>query len=109
MNKYPDVPRVSDLVWPCLQALRELGGSASNRELLQKVIEREGISDAVAGIMHKDGRRTRLAYNLDWTKSFLKKDGAIFNSSYGVWALTARGEGMSHDECVNVPKRVQRA
>jgi restriction system protein len=71
-------------MWPTLQALRAMGGSATNEELLTKVIELEEISPDVQALPHNDTRETRLGYNLAWAKTYLKKFGAIENSSRGV-------------------------
>jgi hypothetical protein len=41
-----DVPQYHELLWPALQALGELGGSASTCEIVETVVKREGFSDA---------------------------------------------------------------
>lgn len=69
------VPTFDELIWPTLEALRSLGGSASNEELLSKVIEVTGVSDEVASIVHSDHRQTKLSYNLAWAKTYLKRVG----------------------------------
>src|SRR4051794_20730064 len=75
------LPAHDDLLWPTLKAI---GGSASNDELLAKVIELESIPEHVAGFIHTDNRQTKLAYNLAGAKTYLKPVGAIENSSRGV-------------------------
>jgi len=104
----PNAPRFDELMWPCLKALSQLGGSASNQELLQKVIEIEGISDEAANVLHTDGRQTRLHYNFGWTKTYLKKVGAIENSSRGVWTITSEGERYSEADCAHIARHVRR-
>lgn len=101
------VPTFDQLIYPTLKALRSLGGSASNDELLQKVIEIEGIPDEVASIKHTDHRRTKLNYNLAWAKTYLKKAGAINNSQRGVWAITDAGEDFTQEDCLKVPAQVR--
>jgi hypothetical protein len=39
----PRVPTYDELMWPALKALKAMGGSASNEELLAKIIELEKI------------------------------------------------------------------
>ena len=58
------VPAFHELLWPTLAALKAMGGSASNEELLAKIIELERISDPVASFIHTDNRQTKLGYNL---------------------------------------------
>lgn len=98
------VPIPDKLLWPTMLALKALGGSASNEELLDKVIELEAISDKVASIIHSDNRQTKLNYNLAWARTNLKKIGAIDNSSRGVWVLLPVGEKLSRQAVEEIPK-----
>ena len=102
------VPTFDDLLWPTLQALKAMGGSASNDELLAKVIELEHIPEPVAAFIHTDNRQTKLGYNLAWAKTYLKRVGAIGNSSRGVWAITDVGEQMSQADVARVPSLVRK-
>ncbi len=43
-----------------------------------------------------------------WAKTYLKKDGAIQNSSRGVWSLTKDGEQLTVEDIVGVPSRVRK-
>ena len=86
------VPTVYDLVNPTLRAIRALGGSASIAEIVNRVIEDMSLSPRVVQVPHTDGgQRTRLEYNLAWSRTFLKGYGLIDNSRRGVWSLTASG------------------
>jgi len=98
------VPIPDKLLWPTVLALKALGGSASNEELLDKVIELEGIPEKVASIIHSDNRQTKLNYNLAWARTNLKKIGAIDNSARGVWVLLAKGEKLSKVDVEKIPK-----
>lgn len=102
------VPTFDQLLYPTLKALRTLGGSASNEELLQTVIEMEGVPDSVASVKHSDERQTKLNYNLAWAKTYLKKVGVIDNSQRGVWAMTEVGEQFTEEDCQRVPARVRK-
>ena len=103
-----EVPTFDRLMWPCLKALKAMGGSASNEELLAKVVELEKVPDDVASVVHTDNRRTRLGYNLAWAKTYLKRVGAIDNSTRGVWSITSAGERMTEKELSSVPAIVRR-
>src|SRR3954451_10533618 len=85
-----------------------MGRSASNDELLAKVIELEGVPEQIASFIHTDNRQTKLGYNLAWAKTYLKRVGAIENSSRGVWAITDAGEHMSEEDVAKVPALVRR-
>jgi restriction system protein len=85
-----------------------MGGSATNEELLSKVIELENYAPEVQAVQHTDNRQTKLNYNLGWSKTYLKKDGAIQNSNRGVWSLTKSGEQLTAMDVAGVPSRVRK-
>lgn len=84
----------SGLMNPTLQALHELGGSASNNEIHDKAVVILRLTDQQIAIPHKTGQSspTKIAYELAWARTWLKRYGLLENSSRGVWALTARGQ-----------------
>jgi restriction system protein len=55
-----DIPSLSQLYWPTIRALRELGGSGTVREIVEKVIELEGFSEEQQAVPHTQGTRTRV-------------------------------------------------
>lgn len=85
-----------------------MGGSGTNEELLNKIIELEQIPPEVQNIEHTDHRQSRLNYNLAWAKTYLKKAGAIDNSQRGVWSITKEGEGLTQEQVRQVPARVRK-
>jgi restriction system protein len=104
----PSVPSFDALMWPTLEALKAMGGSGTNEELLTKVIEVANIPPDVQAVQHTDHRQTKLNYNLAWAKTYLKKVGAIDNSSRGVWSITKLGETLTPADVRSVPSRVRK-
>ena len=100
-------PSFDQLIWPTLKALKELGGSASNQELVDKIIEIEGYSEEIQQIPHREGRETKIEYNSAWARTYLKKSGAINNSQTGVWVLLDKGEKLTQEEALKIPKKVR--
>jgi restriction system protein len=82
-----------ELFNPCLQAIRQLGGSGTNREVEQEVSEVLGLTEDEINDIHR-GNVTKLSYRLAWARSYLKEVGALENSDRGVWALTAKGKDL---------------
>jgi restriction system protein len=78
------VPTFDELFNPLLEAIRELGGSASISEQEDKVAEILKLSDADVSEIHR-GNRTKLSYRLAWTRNYLKRAGLLENSARGVW------------------------
>lgn len=77
---------------PVLQAIQELGGSGSNEEINNKVIEVLKISDELLGLMHKNTNQTEFEYQMAWVRTMLKSQGLLENSQRGVWAISASGD-----------------
>jgi restriction system protein len=102
------VPTFDELMWPTLKALKLMGGSGTNEELLSKVIETEKLPPEVQAVEHTDHRQSRVNYNLAWAKTYLKKVGAIDNSRRGVWSITKDGETLTEAEVSSVPVRVRK-
>jgi len=84
-------PQEETLMNPALQALKELGGSASIEELYTKVIEIANIPDELIKISHdpEGDSQLKIEDRRTWSRSYLKKVGLIENSAGGVWALTS--------------------
>lgn len=100
-------PTFDELMWPALVAVKALGGSATNEELLEKVIEIEHIPEALQNTMHSE-RQTKVSYNLAWAKSWLKDAGALENPSRGVWAITPMGMKLTKDDVDRIPAENRR-
>lgn len=90
-----DVPPYHELLWPTLQAVTELGGSASIGEIAETVIKRQGFSDAQLAMLHNNGPGTEISYRLAWARSYLKGMSLLTNSARGIWALTTRAQPWS--------------
>ncbi len=92
-----NLPTYDSMMNPALQALRELGGSATIEELYNKVAEIMSLSDEQLEVIHNAdrGSQTEIDYRLAWTRSYLKKYGVIENSRRGIWALTSKGQQIS--------------
>lgn len=94
----PSVPSYSELLWPTLCAVRELGHSARLDEINERVIEREDFSDEQLAVLHNEGPRSELEYRLAWARTYLKGMGALANTSRGVWETTLLGRELSEEE-----------
>lgn len=99
------IPKYHQLFNPTLQALRELGGSATNEELVEKVLSIVQLSEKDTNKPHLGSEtQTEFGYRLAWAKTYLKKYGVITNSKRAIWTLTQKGK-----EIVEVdPKDVQK-
>ena len=96
-----------DLFNPCLEALRNLGGSATNAEIEEQVIQILECSDEEVNDIHRD-TTTKIHYRLRWARNYLKRFGLLENSSRGVWALTGKGQ-KTKDAPTKEPNNVEEA
>ena len=64
------LPNLPGMMLVTIEALRELGGSASINELDEKVIELEGVTEAEQAFqMSGNDTRTRVNYYLAWART----------------------------------------
>jgi restriction system protein len=86
------LPDLAGMMLVTVEALKAIGGSASIEELDEKAIELEGLSEAEQTyVMANNDTRTRVNYYLSWARTYLRRGGALENSSRGVWSLTESG------------------
>ena len=74
-----------------VEALKTLGGSASIDELDETIIEREGVTEEEQAFTMPNDTRPKLRYYLAWSRTYLKRGGALENSARSVWTLTEAG------------------
>ena len=87
-ERLPDLP---GMMLVMIEALKNLGGSATIQELDEKVIELEGVTEAEQTFTMPNENRTRVNYYPAWARTHLKRGNALVNSSRAVWALTESG------------------
>lgn len=83
-----EIPQVTDLLKPTVQALIELGGSGNIEEINERVYFILKLSEKILSIPHGDDGRSEVDYRLAWARTVLKKYGLIENSSRSIWSLT---------------------
>ncbi len=82
-----EVPKYSELMNPTFHALKKLGGSGSNSEIAETVIEMMQLPDEVVDEIHEGTQTTILKDRLGWARVYLKKFGVINNSTRGIWSI----------------------
>ena len=93
-----EVPTQVEMAWPTLQVLEQRGGSASRREIDAGLAEILNLSDEVLEQLQGSGPMLKVDYRAAWTRTYLKKMGAIDNSSrHGVWSLTDYGRELDSE------------
>ncbi len=72
---------------PTLEAIKQLGGSASTDEIFEKIVENLRLSNSLLEIVNGKTGQSQLQYNLAWVRSMLKKQGFLETSGKGTWAI----------------------
>lgn len=94
----PKIPQYHELMWATLNALKELGGSATVKEMYERVVEDQHFTEEQQAVSTKDGRMSEIEYRLHWARTHLKGIGAITNSQRGVWTLLEKGKTITPEE-----------
>ena len=93
------IPNQFELMWPTLQALKELGGSGTIGEIVERVIAAEGFTEEQQAVKRRPGdHMSKIEYRLAWARNGLKLVGAIANSARGVWSITDLGGRFATEE-----------
>ncbi|WP_374259345.1 restriction endonuclease [Aquabacterium sp.] len=75
---------------PLIQALKDLGGSASPREALERIAEIESVPEALRNEVLSSGQE-RFYNQVHWARQYLVWEGLIASGKRGVWTLTPKG------------------
>lgn len=89
-----ETPRYYEFMNPVLTALRECGGTLTNEEIVDAVVQIMHLPDDVMVRTQQGHNMGEVEYRIAWAKSYLKKAGYLTQSARGVWALTAAGQAV---------------
>jgi len=103
----PELPTGTELTWPTVEVLQELGGSGTNQEILEAIVAKLGLTEDQQSVMRSDGLTTELYSRLALARTYLRSAGAIEQSSRGVWAITESGREMTEADTRGISGRYQ--
>lgn len=89
MTNSLDFPKSSQLIEVVLQALKDLGGSGTSKEIDARAIALLGLSPEQIALKHSDGpsSRTEIQYRLAWARTLAKRKELILSTSRSVWSV----------------------
>ena len=87
-----ETPKYYEFMNPTLQALRAGGGTLTNEEIVDAVVNLMQLPDEVLDRKQHGHNLGEVAYRIAWAKSYLKQAGYLTQSARGVWALTSQGK-----------------
>lgn len=77
---------------PLIQALRDLGGSATPADARKKIIENEKLTDEEVNATRGKNNVNKFENEVAFARNYLVSAGYIDKSIYGVWTLTEAGK-----------------
>jgi restriction system protein len=97
-------PTYDELMWPTLEAIKALGGSGTNEEIVDRIAEDRGYPVTFLNEPHKSGNMTKIEYRGAWARTYLKFAGCVENSARGVWSITKQGEAVQVGDIARLVK-----
>lgn len=80
---------------PLIQALRDLGGSATPADAREKIIENEKLTEEEVSATRGKNNVNKFENEVAFARNYLVNAGYIDKSVYGVWTLTEAGKTVS--------------
>jgi len=93
----PPGPKFIRFFWPVVKCLRDLGGSAKPREVVDLVVEMLGLSDDERAERTKSGS-LRVDNQVHWARNYLVWAGLLDGSQRGRWQLSPDGWSLPLDD-----------
>ena len=86
--------KVKYLRWfnPLLQALRDLGGSATPQQVRERIKINEHLTDEETSAVNGKNQVNQFGNEVAFARMYLVKAGYMDGSVYGIWALTDEGK-----------------
>ncbi len=83
------LPSQRELLQPTIDAIKQLGGSATIEEIYEKIVDNLDLNDALLEIINGKTGQSALKYNLAWVRTILKNQGIIKKAEgvFGFWKM----------------------
>ncbi|WP_294019438.1 restriction endonuclease [Sphingomonas sp.] len=85
------IPTHEDFMLPTLRVLESHGGSATNEEIVESLIEMLGITPAQMEVTYPTSGVGIVVDRMSWARSYLKYPGFVDNPKRKMWVLTEEG------------------
>ena len=92
--------KVKYLRWfnPLLQALRDLGGSATPQQVRERIKINEHLTEEETSVVTGKSKVNQFENEVAFARMYLVKSGYMDGSVYGIWALTDEGKSVQMTE-----------
>jgi restriction system protein len=100
------LPKHEDFMLPTLKVLVSHGGSATNEEIEEALVETLGLTPDQMAVLYDSSGLPILPDRMSWARSYLKYPGFVDNPKRGVWVLTEEGRAAADWSEADVRKAV---
>lgn len=88
--RQPRGPQFTRFFKPVIEVLKDSGGSGTVAEVIDRTIEKMGISESEQAVTISNGQ-SRVRNQVQWARLYLVRSGFIDSSKRGIWSLTEKG------------------
>ncbi len=88
------IPTYRDFMYPTLNAVQNLGGSAAISELDDLVLSDAAVTEEQLAVEYPEDASSsgsKVVHRLRWARTYLKAIGALDNSTRGIWSMNSLG------------------
>jgi 5-methylcytosine-specific restriction protein B len=89
-QKIEGVPQFVSYFTPVLEVLRDLGGQAKPKDVMDEIAKRYDLPEEALQQTNKNGQPT-FKNRAAWARFYLVKAGYLYSPKRGIWALTDEG------------------
>lgn len=83
MSEAHAIPPYNEFMWPVLEALKALGGSATVQEMYEWVVADKQFTEEQQAVLRNDGKLTLISDRLHWARSYLKRSTSSRTAAVG--------------------------
>jgi restriction system protein len=102
------LPKYDDFMLPTLQAIRDLGGSASIEEIQDRLTEAMNLSQQQLDASYAKSGALVAPDRMSWARSYLKIAGMLASGGKGVWLITDVGRQAAEQTAAHVKADVRK-
>jgi restriction system protein len=102
------LPKYDDFMLPTLQAIRDLGGSASIEEIQDHLAESMSLTQEQLDVAYPKSGALVTPDRMSWARSHLKIAGLLASGGKGIWVLTDLGRDAADLSAAQVKAQVKK-
>ncbi len=101
-------PKFVQFLGPVLDAMRNIGGRAEPRQVMDSVVELADVTDEELGETNKNGQ-SKYENQIGWARFYLVKADLLESKKRGVWQLTPEGREtyLDHESAIALYKEIR--